>query len=113
MNYFSIKETSCKCGCGFDIKDEMRAKLNQIREKVDIPLYLSSGARCPDHNRAIGGAPNSAHTQGLAADIACSNSELRYDIIKAALDCGITRIEWGTKTWIHIDLLTPPAIFNP
>ena len=113
MNYFSKKETSCQCGCGMDMQQDMKDVLNKVREGVGSPLYLSSGARCVQHNAAIGGARSSAHTKGLACDIKCVNSNLRYKIIKAALAAGVTRIEWGTPTWVHIDLMVPEAIFAP
>ena len=33
------------------------------------PLIVTSGYRCPDLNRAVGGRHNSLHTYGLAADL--------------------------------------------
>lgn len=33
------------------------------------PIYINSGYRSPEHNRKIGGAPNSFHVKGQAADI--------------------------------------------
>ena len=36
-------------------------------------------------------------------DIRCNTSENRLKIVKAALECGITRIGIG-KTFIHIDM---------
>jgi hypothetical protein len=45
------------------------ALLEQIRALVGGPLTVSSGYRSPAVNAAVGGARNSAHLQGLAADI--------------------------------------------
>lgn len=44
-------------------------KLQFIRDRIDIPLILFSVFRCHQLNRLIKGSPNSAHLQGLAADL--------------------------------------------
>src|SRR3569833_46377 len=36
------------------------------------PIFISSGFRCPALNKAVGGAPNSDHQLGQAADITCA-----------------------------------------
>lgn len=43
--------------------------LNDLRAAYGKPLVVSSAYRSPEHNKAVGGVPNSYHTQGLAADI--------------------------------------------
>lgn len=43
--------------------------LQFIRDAKDIPLIITSGYRCYQLNRLVKGSPNSAHMQGLAADI--------------------------------------------
>lgn len=45
------------------------ALLEQIRCRFDRPLIITSGYRSPAHNRAVGGATQSRHLYGLAADI--------------------------------------------
>ncbi len=44
-------------------------KLEFIRVLVGKPVNISSGYRCPALNKAVGGAKDSAHVLGLAADI--------------------------------------------
>lgn len=45
-------------------------KLEAMRHKLgDRPLYVSSGFRSVSHNDNVGGAPNSKHTYGTAADL--------------------------------------------
>ena len=51
--------------------------LDGIRSFIGHPVYISSGYRCHDLNKAIGGHPNSYHTQGLAADILCPSLSLQ------------------------------------
>lgn len=43
--------------------------LQRIRNLVGSPVYITSGFRCDELNRAVGGSPTSAHRLGYAADI--------------------------------------------
>jgi len=45
--------------------------LQAIRDKVSAPLNINSGFRCPAYNARIGGASQSYHVQGMAADLGC------------------------------------------
>ena len=42
--------------------------LERVRALLGVPMRISSGYRCGPLNHAIGGAANSAHVTGLAAD---------------------------------------------
>lgn len=68
-NYFERDDFSCKCGCGYNPVDfELLNVLNDVREHFGVPLIISSGNRCPTHNRNEGGAKYSKHKYGIAAD---------------------------------------------
>jgi hypothetical protein len=43
--------------------------LQPLRDALNSPVNLNSGYRCPSLNQAIGGARNSQHMTGHAADI--------------------------------------------
>jgi zinc D-Ala-D-Ala carboxypeptidase len=43
--------------------------LQPLRDKLGVPVLLSSGYRCPALNSAVGGVSNSEHLTGCAADI--------------------------------------------
>ena len=106
--HFSTKEFSCGCGCGFgantgDVNPTLLELLENIRGELNYPLNITSGCRCVEHNRAIGGSRNSAHLRGKAADIYCISSSIRYKIVKAALKYGAKRIEIGGH-WVHLDV---------
>ena len=66
---FSRHEFGCRC-CGLaDINQRLVNALQELRDLAGLPVRISSGYRCPEHNRAIGGAPRSQHLLGTAADI--------------------------------------------
>lgn len=44
-------------------------RLQVIRDLLNRPIIITSGYRTPEHNDAVGGAPNSYHLSGMAADI--------------------------------------------
>ena len=109
MKYFKPEEFKCqcgKCGHGFDMMDkQLLEMLDKLREEAGIPLVISSAYRCPEHNKAIGGVANSAHSQGKAVDIRCRDSHNRFKILKATFTVGFRRIE-PKETWVHVDVAT-------
>jgi hypothetical protein len=48
---------------------KLLAKLVELRNILERPVYITSGYRCPRYNQKIGGVVNSYHCIGLAADI--------------------------------------------
>ena len=72
------------------------------RGLCEAPWIVSSGIRCPEHNRAENGSPASSHLTGHAVDILCRSSAQRLEMIQACLGVGLFRLGLG-KTFIHID----------
>ena len=69
-SYFQRSEFTCKCGCGTNkVKQELIDTLNVVREKLGVPVVITSGTRCKKHNTKVGGVSNSNHMAGDAADI--------------------------------------------
>lgn len=66
---FSRSEFACRCCGRAEIDPRLVEALQQIRNLADAPVRVTSGYRCPDHNRAVGGAKQSRHLLGQAADI--------------------------------------------
>lgn len=78
--------------------------LEAVRKAVGASITISSGYRCPDLNKAVGGAVNSAHLTGLAADITAKGltpRQLAEAIIKAGVKFDQLIYE---GTWIHFGL---------
>ena len=42
--------------------------LDPVRDMVNTPIMITSGYRCPQVNRLVGGVDNSQHMSGCAAD---------------------------------------------
>jgi hypothetical protein len=77
--------------------------LEQVRELLGTPIAISSGYRCMELNRALGGSKNSAHMLGYAADFDSNAYGMPLDIVKAIINSEIEfdqLIEEGE--WVHI-----------
>lgn len=101
-NLISEKEAACKCGCGYLPKIEFIEKVYAMRIIAGIPFRFSSFARCKNYNKVIGGAPDSAHLQGLACDIKYKNSFQLRKIVESAIKVVFEFIEICDHH-VHID----------
>jgi uncharacterized protein YcbK (DUF882 family) len=70
-------------------------------------ITITSCVRCPEHNAAIGGAADSQHVHGFAADISAPTSELRYAIVERATGYAVRFIEVCPRH-VHVDLRPGP-----
>lgn len=69
---FNQSEFDCRCVNDCDttkIDEELVRRLQTLRSILGMPVYVSSGYRCPPYNKAIGGISTSNHIKGIAADI--------------------------------------------
>lgn len=108
MKYFKEKEFQCRC-CG-QLPDEAKknvvalvsAILDPVREKLGKPIYVNSGYRCHKHNLKVGGAVNSQHMKGEAADIRLAEIADNAEIVSAIKENG----EWDQMivygTFVHV-----------
>jgi len=82
--------------------------LEQIRALVGAPVHVSSGYRSPELNAAVGGARDSAHLQGLAADIEVPGMTPQ-ELAKAIEGAGIQFDQLIYEgTWVHVGLAAGP-----
>lgn len=56
------------CGVLVNLK-ELAFNLQALRDYFGKPIVINSGYRSPAYNRKVGGAKNSQHLEGKAADI--------------------------------------------
>ena len=78
--------------------------LEQVRALLGKPILVSSGYRAPLVNRAVGGAANSAHMLGCAADFSCpafgSPLEVAREIGQS--DIVFDQLIYEFRSWVHI-----------
>jgi uncharacterized protein YcbK (DUF882 family) len=105
MKYFKYYEFDSPDvdGSGQMMDAEFLQMLDTSRELHGKPMVINSGFRTEEHNQKVGGTPNSSHLKGLAADIKCSTSADRYDMLDSLLKAGFNRIGIA-KTFIHVDI---------
>ena len=81
--------------------------LEPVRQHFGVPIYLSSGYRCPALNKAVKGATASQHMKGEAADIYIKTSQLTLrDVYLWMIDNLVfDQLIWEvrpTSKWIHV-----------
>ena len=105
---FSLREFECKCGqedcIGYfaSVSHLLINYLQAIRDVFGKPITITSGIRCPEYNDQVGGAPDSPHLNGDAADILCGNSMDRHELV-ALTHKYFSRVGIG-KDFIHVDV---------
>jgi len=105
VRYFNYSEFDSPDvqGSGQMMDKTLLEMLDEVRDKFDKPIHITSGFRTPAHNEAVGGVETSSHLKGLAVDIACNKSTDRFDLINCLLDVGFSRIGIA-DTFIHTDI---------
>jgi hypothetical protein len=108
---FKVREFACKCGkCSTTKIDEKLVNFVQkIRDHFGQPVTINSGYRCSAHNKKVGGASKSKHTEGMAADIVVKNVK-PAEVAKFAESLGILGIGlYETDKdgyFVHVDTRT-------
>ena len=84
--------------------------LDQVRRLLGHRLEISSGYRCAALNAAVGGAPNSQHTHGLAADFTCPDFGAPIDVARAVRDSTIAfdTLILEFDEWLHVSFTPLP-----
>lgn len=117
MKYFSIEELirSAKAkelGIDNTPTEDVIANLTMLVENVldkarigiGAPIIVNSGYRCEELNKAVGGAKNSQHTKGEAADITTGTSYgnmCLFNFIKDNLEFD-QLIDEKHYQWVHV-----------
>ena len=88
MKWFRMNEFECKDGCEMPAEAQANIRalvenvLDPVREAYGKPVRVNSGYRCAKRNLAVGGAKQSQHMRGEAADICCDDNEMLKRLIK-------------------------------
>lgn len=97
------EELTCRCGCKSNNTDEdFLNKLSFAQSISGIKYTITSGCRCPKHNKDEGGADDSASIFGTHADIDYKNTFIAFLVMKGLLMAGFERIRLYSKH-IHVD----------
>ena len=56
--------------------------LQPLRDAWGGPLFINSGYRCLELNKAVGGVPTSQHVLGCAADVGCTDPYALAQLVK-------------------------------
>ena len=81
--------------------------LQPLRDFLGKPVVISSGYRCAELNKAVGGVRNSQHMKGEAADIHVEITEHLLKIMHFIMDeTDFDQVIWernraGTQ-WVHV-----------
>jgi zinc D-Ala-D-Ala carboxypeptidase len=91
-----------------DLQRLARTVLQPLRDHLGRAIVVSSGYRSPDVNRAIGGASNSAHMHGRAADIIAPGLPPReVCLMIVALDLPFDQVISEFGAWCHVAIAAP------
>ena len=120
MKWFTLKEfvksnTAARLGIDNNPSEDVKKNiellvekiLDPLREKFGKPIIVTSGYRCKELNKAVGGAAKSQHMSGEAADIRTvedsksANKELFNLIIELGLPFD-QLINEHDYDWVHV-----------
>lgn len=80
--------------------------LDPLRRLIQAPITITSGYRCQELNKAVGGVANSWHTKGNAADIRVKDEEEAkaiFQILKTLPSVDTVLFEHSkTSIWMHV-----------
>ena len=108
--HFNAREFRCQCGKTHETL--IASKLVDKLEALYTALNCSSGYRCPEHDKAVGGTSSGQHTKGTAADVCCYRQDGQPISSKTvcckAQDLGFTGIANITSSYqyTHLDVRT-------
>ena len=113
--HFNAHEFRCSCGKIHEtlISSELIEKLEALYTTLNCSkIIVTSGYRCPDHDKAVGGTSSGQHTKGTAADVCCYGQDGQPISSKTvcckAQDLGFTGIANITSSYqyTHLDVRT-------
>lgn len=86
-----------------DMDPNLMVLLDQARHYAGVPFVINSAYRSLEYEKSQGREGTSRHCFGMAVDIACLTSDVRFRIVNALLVVGFHRIGIGSN-FIHADI---------
>ncbi len=91
---------------------ETRTALNKAQELYGQYIFVTSAYRSIEHNREVGGAPNSYHISGEAIDIRMPESSMQLaKLVWALCQAGFHGIGCY-KDHVHADVRVKPTFWR-
>ena len=108
---FILREFQCRDG-SFQVvlHSRLLGRLQALRSALGRPVYITSGYRNPRHNARVGGAPDSLHVRGMAADIRVPGITPGA-LAQAAREAGFNGIGIY-DAFLHVDIREHPATWR-
>jgi zinc D-Ala-D-Ala carboxypeptidase len=104
---FSPREIASKGEGELMVNEAAMDKLQALRNRLGVPLLITSAYRSRVHNRRVGGAKASKHLEGIAFDVRMENHD-PHEFEAAARAVGFTGFGYYPKSgFMHVD--TGPA----
>ena len=102
--HFNLSEFACPCCKRVMLHPKLLGKLVELRKILERPIYITSGYRCPEYNKKVGGVVNSYHLIGLAADIKVKDINL-IELLEVCEDIDFSGIGfYEKKNFLHLDV---------
>lgn len=98
----------------FDIGKALQytaAGLERVRSMLGFQVKVTSGYRCPELNKLVGGALDSQHVKGEAVDFVCPQFGTPFQICHSLADyLGVLGIDQLIQegTWVHCSFTHSP-----
>ena len=110
QTHFQVVEFACKDGSDSLLVDsELVEKLEVMRSYFKTPIIINSAYRTEKHNKEVGGAANSYHLKGQAADIVVKGVAPET-VASFALSIGFRGIG-KYKAFTHVDTREKTSIW--
>lgn len=103
---FKVKEFKSKDSKIVLIHHSLPVALQMVREKLGKPINLTNAYRTEAHNKSVGGASNSYHLYGMAADIYVSGMDATSlaKVIDNLFPTTFCVIAYPKKGIVHFDV---------
>ena len=120
MKWFTLKEfvksnTAARLGINNNPSEDVKKNiellvekiLDPLRESFGKPIIVTSGYRCKELNKAVGGAAKSQHMSGEAADIRTveDSKSANKELFKLIIELGLPfdqLINEHDYDWVHV-----------